>query len=50
MKKREKILKVTKKCPKCGNVDGLICLPGAGMTYYFCPACDKKKKETQDNG
>lgn len=40
--KRKKILHTVRSCPKCGNTEGILNMPGMGISYYFCPVCDKK--------
>jgi ssDNA-binding Zn-finger/Zn-ribbon topoisomerase 1 len=43
-----KILKTIHVCPKCGNEEGLIVIPGSGMKFYYCPACPKQKAPVAD--
>lgn len=34
--------KIHRSCPKCGNNEGVLVLPGMGLTFYYCPKCDDK--------
>lgn len=38
-----KEIKLIHSCPKCGNTEGLMVIPGSGMKFYYCPACYKDK-------
>jgi len=46
--KRKKPLKKVKKCPKCGNTEGIITIPGSDTVYYMCPVCSPKKEPPKD--
>jgi len=42
-KHKQKNIRNVKACPKCGNTDGIISIPGMGSTFYYCPKCPNKK-------
>lgn len=46
-----KHVKTIPSCPKCGNEEGLIVIPGQGVKFYYCPVCytDKDKKKEEEN-
>jgi len=43
-----KILETIHVCPKCGNKEGLIVIPGQGVKFYYCPMCYEQKKQIVD--
>ncbi len=45
--KRKHKLKHISVCPKCGNTDHIMSIPGTGRTYYFCPMCYKNKNKNK---
>lgn len=40
-----KHVKTIQTCPKCGNEKGLVVIPGSGMKFYYCPACNADKEK-----